>query len=293
MEEPMTTPRRSQPPRRPTKKTRSSAPPKPATAARPVRPVRPAKPAKRARPAKHPARPVKSAKPVRPAKPAKPVKPPKRTAAPMKAPARPAHRAPAKPPARKPASGRAGTRPVKGSAAASAGPSAHDRAVETFERGFQALQQRQFGKAAALLAAVLNNFVDEKELQERARVYVAICERQAHHETKPRSFEERLNAVTVTLNRGAFDEALTQLRKLEAEDSGHDYVQYLLSVTHTAVGNPAQALTHLRKAIEILPENRFRAVRDPDLEPLRHDAAFAEMTEAVPRRRKPAPSKKR
>ena len=211
----------------------------------------------------------------------------------MKAPARPAHRAPAKPPARKPASGRAGARPVKRSAAASTGPSSHDHAVETFERGFQALQQRQFGRAAALLAAVLNNFVDEKELQERARVYMAICERQAHREMKPRSFEERLNAVTVTLNRGAFDEALTQLRKLEAEDSGHDYVQYLLSVAHTAVGNLAQALGHLRKAIEILPENRFRAVQDPDLEPLRHDATFAEMTETVPRRRKPAPSKKR
>ena len=64
-------------------------------------------------------------------------------------------------------------------APARAGPSSHDQAVEKFERGFQALQQRQFGKAAELLRAVLNDYADEKELQERARVYLAICERQA------------------------------------------------------------------------------------------------------------------
>jgi tetratricopeptide (TPR) repeat protein len=144
-----------------------------------------------------------------------------------------------------------------------------------------------------MLNAVINNFVDEKELQERARVYLAICERQATREPKPRSFEDRLNAVTITLNRGAFDEGLAQLRKLENEDSSSDYVQYLLSVAYASVGNVAQALTHLRNAIDLLPENRFRAAQDPDLEPLRQDPAFAEMAEVVPRRRKIAPSKKR
>lgn len=162
-----------------------------------------------------------------------------------------------------------------------------------FERGFQALQQRQFAKAATLLTAVLNNFSDEKELQERARVYLAICERQATRETKPRSFEERLNAVTIALNRGAFDESLALLRRLESEDSRNDYVQYLQAVTHAALGSIAQAMAHLRSAIELSPENRFRAAQDPDLEPLRQDAAFAEMTDALPRRRKAVPAKKR
>ncbi len=150
----------------------------------------------------------------------------------------------------------------------------HDQAVEAFERGFQALQQRQYAKAAELLGAVINGFTDEKELQERARVYLAICERQAVHDAKPRSFDDRLHAATVIVNRGAFDEALVQLRKLESDEPGNDYVQYLLSVVHTAVGNAEQAVAQLRKAIELAPENQFRAAQDPDLEPLRQDAAL-------------------
>jgi tetratricopeptide (TPR) repeat protein len=192
---------------------------------------------------------------------------------------------PAKPATGKATAGGAGSRGGPGSVAAPIGPSSHDRAVEAFERGFHALQQRQFGKAAELLGSVVNNFADEKELQERARVYLAICERQAPREAKPRSFDDRLHAATVIVNRGAFDEALGLLRRLENDDGGNDYVQYLLSVVYTAVGNAEQALAHLRKAIELAPENRFRALQDPDLEPLRHDPGFAALGGDLSRRR--------
>jgi tetratricopeptide (TPR) repeat protein len=209
-----------------------------------------------------------AARPARPSKPSKLARPPKKPARPTK---------PSKPAA-----------PKKATAAATVGPSSRDQAVEKFERGFQALQQRQFGKAAELLRAVLNNYADEKELQERARVYLAICERKAGHDTKPRSFEDRLHAATVVVNRGAFDEALTLLRKLEDDGPANDYVQYLLSVVYAAVGNAEQALAHLRKAIELAPENLFRAAQDPDLESLRHDAGFAALAGELPRRRRPA-----
>jgi hypothetical protein len=279
----MPTKRRSQPAGRTVKKTAATPQPKRSPAARPARAGTPAKPAKAVRTP----RPIK-AKPTRPARPASPSKP----VAPRKAPARPPGRASAKHPAGKPAAGRAGSRQGGGPVAAPVGPSSHDQAVEKFERGFQALQQRQFGKAAELLNAVINNFTDEKELQERARVYLSICDRQIGREVKPRSFEDRLNAVTVTLNRGAFDEGLAQLRKLESEASGNDYVQYLLSLAHTAIGNVDQALAHLRKAIELAPENLFRAAQDPDLEPLRQNAGFAALAGELPRRRRAAGKKR-
>jgi tetratricopeptide (TPR) repeat protein len=200
--------------------------------------------------------------------------------------------APKKAPSGKAAAGRPGSRRALGPAAPSFGPSSHEHAVVAFERGFQALQQRQFGKAAEFLSAVVNNFTDEKDLQERARVYLTICERQAGRETKPRSFDDRLHAATVIVNRGAFDEALAQLRKLEHDDAGNDYVQYLLSVVYTALGNAEQALAHLRKAIELAPENRIRAAQDPDLEPLRQGAAFAALAGELPRRRRLATKKR-
>jgi tetratricopeptide (TPR) repeat protein len=304
----MPTKRRSQPAVRTHK--RAAAPPqsKRSAAVKPAKPkkapARPAKPkkapAKPAKPKKAPARPAKPKK--APAKPAKLKKAPARPAKPKKAPAKPAKlkKAPAKPakpkkapakPARpkKAAAGRAGSRALLSPIV---GPSSHDQAVEAFERGFQALQQRQYGKAAGFLGAVLDNFTDEKDLQERARVYLVICERQAAREAKPRSFEDRLHAATVIVNRGAFDEALALLRKLENDEPDNDFVHYLLSVVYTAVGNAEQALAHLRKAIELAPENQFRAAQDPDLEPLRQDGALAALTGELTRRRRPAAKKR-
>ncbi len=171
-----------------------------------------------------------------------------------------------------------------------AGPSPHELAINVFERGFKALQQRQFGRAGQLLSSVVTNFPDEKELQERARVYLSICERQTGGPgTKPRSFEERMNAATVAINRGAFDEGLGLLHQLESQDSASDHVQYMLCVAYTSAGDTEKALRHLRRAIELNPENRFLSTADMDLEPLRQLAGFAAaITPPPPARRQGA-----
>jgi tetratricopeptide (TPR) repeat protein len=159
-------------------------------------------------------------------------------------------------------------------AAPVAAPS-HEQAVETYERGLRALQQRQFDRAVLALKTVLTGFPDEKEIQERARVYLSICERQAGGASlRPRSFEERMNAATVLINRGAFDDGMRMLRDLESENPQSDHVQYLFTVAFTSMGDVDKALSHLRRAVELNPENRFLSATDADLEPLRHHSSF-------------------
>lgn len=153
-----------------------------------------------------------------------------------------------------------------------------------FERGFQALQQRRFGQAAELLAKVVNGYPDEKELQERARVYLNICERQSAESPRLRSLDERINAATVALNRGALTEGLSQLEKLEADHRDNDHVQYMLSVAHAMLGNVSPAMQHLRQAIALNQENRSLATHDTDLEPLRQQPGFFEVLETPPAR---------
>jgi tetratricopeptide (TPR) repeat protein len=144
-----------------------------------------------------------------------------------------------------------------------------------YERGVRALQLRQFDRAAVALKAVLSAFPDEKELQERARVYLSICERQGGGAgLRPRSFEERVNAATVLINRGAFDDGMRLLRDLESENPGSDHVQYLFTVAFTSMGDVDKALSHLRRAVELNPENRFLSASDADLEPLRRHSSF-------------------
>jgi hypothetical protein len=47
----------------------------------------------------------------------------------------------------------------------------------------------------------------------------------------------------------------------------------MLAVAHAQRGEHAEAVAHLERAIALNPENRALARHDPDLEPLRADAA--------------------
>jgi hypothetical protein len=254
----------------------------------------PARPAKK-KPAPTPVKakgPAKSVKPAKPAK-ARPVKAvpssAKKGARPAKPQAKLPHKAASTPVAKPGKKVVAPSRP-----AVPAGPSTHELAVAKFERGFKALQQRQYVQAAELLASVVSDFPDEKEMQERARVYLSICERQVDHAAHPpRSFEERVNAATVAINRGAFEEALALLRKLEADHGSSDHVQYMLSVVHTMNGDFANALRHLQQAVALNHENRYLASQDADLEALRADAGFAAAIEIHAAKAKPAATAKK
>jgi tetratricopeptide (TPR) repeat protein len=156
-----------------------------------------------------------------------------------------------------------------------AGPSNRDRAVDVYEHGFQALQQREFGRAATLFARVVSDYPDEKELHERAKVYLTICERQKGSPAPtPRSLEERINAATVAINRGAYAEGLALLRKVETDHRDNDHLHYLLCVAHAVLGEATLALDHLKRAVALNPENRYLASQDADLESLRADAGF-------------------
>jgi hypothetical protein len=172
-----------------------------------------------------------------------------------------------------------------------AGPTIHDLAMEVFEKGVRALQNREFREAAAILGSVIETYPDEKELHDRARVYMAICERQCapKRDQAPRTLEERMNAATVALNRGAFTEALEFLRSVKTEDAENDAVYYMLAVAHAGLGDAESAVTHLHEAIELNPDNRFLAAQDSDLDALREQPAFAALLDSPPApRRRPA-----
>ena len=52
-------------------------------------------------------------------------------------------------------------------------------AVALYEKALSALQAHESARASSLLRSVLANYPEEKELHERVRLYLNICERQA------------------------------------------------------------------------------------------------------------------
>jgi tetratricopeptide (TPR) repeat protein len=169
--------------------------------------------------------------------------------------------------------------------------STYIEAVAIYERGLDALQHHDYTGAARLFGSVLQKYPEEKELHERVRLYLNICQRQAtREEPAPQTIDERLFASTIAINGGKYDEALSHLRLVRDEDPDNDHALYMLAVAHAQRGEHAEAIAHLERAIAMNPENRGLARNDPDLEPLRGDESFraaleSPLTPRVERRR--------
>jgi outer membrane protein assembly factor BamD (BamD/ComL family) len=152
-----------------------------------------------------------------------------------------------------------------------------------YERGLEALQRHAYAEAADLLNSVLRQYPEEKELHERVRLYLNVCERQAtQRQATPQTVNERLYAATLAINGGQYDQAIAHLRLVRDEDPDNDHAIYMLAVAHAQRDELAEAVAHLERAIALNPENRALARNDPDLEPLHDDEAFRAALEAPP-----------
>ena len=159
--------------------------------------------------------------------------------------------------------------------------STYFEAVALYERGLEALQRHHYQQASDILESVLRQFPEEKELQERVRLYLNVCQRQATPRgPAPQTIDERLYAATLNINGGQYDAAIAHLRLVRDEDPDNDHAIYMLAVAHAQRDEHAEAVAHLERAIALNPENRALARNDPDLEPLHDDEAFRATLEA-------------
>jgi len=159
-------------------------------------------------------------------------------------------------------------------------PSSHTRrptypeAVARYEGGMRALQEHRFQEAAETFRAVLVQYPEEKELNERVRLYLTLCERHLQSAPEPKTLEERLYAATLAINAGDGDTAVRHLGEVVAQDPDHDGALYMLGVAHALKDDPKAALAYLQRAIQRNPDNRALALQDGDLERLMQDQSI-------------------
>ena len=153
-------------------------------------------------------------------------------------------------------------------------------AVAIYERGVQALQRHDFAAAAGFFRTVLDRYPEERELLERARLYLRVCEREtSRQQPVPKTPAERVYAATVALNSGDNSLALDHLQRALVDDPESDHAHYIMAVALGMRGRAAEALDHLRRSIELNPENRSLARQDPDLDGLRGHEIFRSVLE--------------
>jgi tetratricopeptide (TPR) repeat protein len=148
-------------------------------------------------------------------------------------------------------------------------------ALAVYEAGVRALQRHDFEAGAEGFRGVIDRYPGERELVERARLYLQVCEREtARRPAPPQTPTDSVYAATVALNAGNAEAALVHLGKALEEQPDSDHAHYIMAVALTDKGNRIAALSHLRQAISLNPENRSTALQDPDLSDLRDLADF-------------------
>jgi tetratricopeptide (TPR) repeat protein len=146
----------------------------------------------------------------------------------------------------------------------------HLEAVALYEEGVAALQTHEFSRASALLRSVQSRYPEERELHERVRLYLNICERHmAPRAASPSTPEERVFAATLAVNAGNYAEAIEHLRTASSEAPEHDHALYMLASVLALQDELEEAVPLLLRAIDLNPDNRSRARHDPDLDALR------------------------
>ena len=166
------------------------------------------------------------------------------------------------------------TAPAARKAAAPARPAApDDPALVAFTQGLQALQKKDWPRAAELLESALAQS-DRSDLSARARQFLASARQ--HLPGKPAGAAKSDEGADPFLqavfekNRGDLATALDLCRK-EGREQKDERFAYLAASIHAVEGRIEEALQVLTRAIELNPKNRVHAYHDPDFAEIRRD----------------------
>jgi len=151
------------------------------------------------------------------------------------------------------------------------------QAVQNYEAGLRAMQERKFEKAKGLFQKVTGGA--SKELADRAAVHLNTCNQQLARasSTSFKTPEEQYDYAVSLMNIGDDVTAREHLEKLEKQAPKADYVRYGLAALCCLTGHYEDALKYLDEAIRLNSNNRYQARNDSDFQNLAEDPRFTEL----------------
>jgi len=150
------------------------------------------------------------------------------------------------------------------------------QAVQNYEAGLRAMQERKFDKAKGCLQKVLGG--PSKELSDRALVHLNTCNQYSERvSVQFKNSEEHYDYAVSLMNVGDYVGAREHLEKLSKQVPKADYVAYGLAALDCLTGHLEDSLRHLDEAIRLNATIRFQARNDSDFQNLAEDPRFTEL----------------
>ncbi len=132
---------------------------------------------------------------------------------------------------------------------------------------------RKFQEARELFQIAASG--PERDVAQRARLHIAMCDRRLQHATVSLgSAEDYYNYGVALINSRNIGEARIHLEKALQMAPGRDHIHYALALAQALAGDVANAHENLKRAIELEPRNRIMARQDADFAPLANQPPF-------------------
>jgi tetratricopeptide (TPR) repeat protein len=160
----------------------------------------------------------------------------------------------------------------------------YQKALTAYAEAIKEFRREKFDKAVELLRAFVDKHPVEKELVDRARIYITISEGKLKGKGEPialKTAEDHYQYGVYKINTGEYDEAMKLLEKAAKLDPESGKVSYALADLCCLTGQTEDCLEHLKKAVQIDKSFRVLAQNEPDFEPLWEDKKFKVITRIV------------
>ena len=151
------------------------------------------------------------------------------------------------------------------------------QAMKQYEEAMRQFNKQSYRRAKAVFEKVVVGY--SRELAERARVHLAMCEQrlQRAEPLRLRTADDHYHYAVSQINLGNYDQARTHLEKACKLAPKGDHIFYALASVAALLDEPEEALQHLDLAIKLRPENRYHARHDSDFSYLQDDPRFQEL----------------
>lgn len=160
----------------------------------------------------------------------------------------------------------------------------YQKALAAYADAMKEFRKQRYDKAAESLQSFIEKFPAERELVDRAKMYVTISEEKVQEPKSSvplKTCEDHYHYGIYKTNAGEFEEAQKLLEKAQKMSPEEGRIHYALADLFCLMGQTETAFEHLKRAIQIDKFFRILAQNESDFEPLWDDKKFRLITRII------------
>lgn len=159
---------------------------------------------------------------------------------------------------------------------------AYEKALAVYSLAIKAFRKGDCLKAKEHFEALFEKHATEKELIDRAKIYLAICENRLKKDSIPlKTFEDFIQYSVYKLNQEDFTETIKLLELARTKQPREGKAVYLMALAYCQMGDVDKCLESLKEAVRMDKFFGILARNELKFEPVWEDKKFKIITKAA------------